>query len=280
MMKRRDAISLLIFLAVLSVLYYGPVVSMVGEWYTDENYSHGFLIPLISGYLAWQRRDAIAKSPISPANTGIIFVALGLMLFLLGNVAGENFSMRFSLLVVVAGAIIFAYGYGFFGSMLFPYMYLFFMLPLPFILYDAVAFPLKLMVTDYSVAALKLFGIPVLRDGNIIELTNITLEVADACSGIRSIVSLLALSTAFAYFTQEGLLKRLILVSLAIPIAIIANAIRVIGTGFLASKIGAAAAQGFFHEFAGLVIFGIAIVMLIAAAYVLKKISFGAKGDG
>ena len=280
MMKRRDAISLLIFLAVLSDLYYGPVVSMVGEWYTDENYSHGFLIPLISGYLAWQRRDAIAKSPISPANTGIIFVALGLMLFLLGNVAGENFSMRFSLLVVVAGAIIFAYGYGFFGSMLFPYMYLFFMLPLPFILYDAVAFPLKLMVTDYSVAALKLFGIPVLRDGNIIELTNITLEVADACSGIRSIVSLLALSTAFAYFTQEGLLKRLILVSLAIPIAIIANAIRVIGTGFLASKIGAAAAQGFFHEFAGLVIFGIAIVMLIAAAYVLKKISFGAKGNG
>lgn len=279
-MKRRDAISLLIFFAVLSVLYYGPVVSMVGEWYTDENYSHGFLIPLISGYLAWQRRDAIAKSPISPANTGIIFVALGLMLFLLGNVAGENFSMRFSLLVVVAGAIIFAYGYGFFGSMLFPYMYLFFMLPLPFILYDAVAFPLKLMVTDYSVAALKLFGIPVLRDGNIIELTNITLEVADACSGIRSIVSLLALSTAFAYFTQDGLLKRLILVSLAIPIAIIANAIRVIGTGLLASKIGAAAAQGFFHEFAGLVIFGMAIVMLIGAAYVLKKISFGAKGNG
>lgn len=280
MMKRRDAISLLIFLAVLSVLYYGPVVSMVGEWYTDENYSHGFLIPLISGYLAWQRRDAIAKSQISPANTGIIFVALGLMLFLLGNVAGENFSMRLSLLVVVAGAIIFAYGYGLFGSMLFPYMYLFFMLPLPFILYDAVAFPLKLMVTDYSVAALKLFGIPVLRDGNIIELTNITLEVADACSGIRSIVSLLALSTAFAYFTQEGLLKRLVLVSLAIPIAIIANAIRVIGTGFLASKIGAAAAQGFFHEFAGLVIFGLAIVMLIGAAYVLKKISFGAKGNG
>ena len=269
--KKLEALSILIFLGVLALLYMDPVASMVGEWYTDENYSHGFLIPVISGYLLWQRKDELAKARISPANTGVLIAALGLLMFLVGNVAGENFTMRFSLLVVVAGAIIFAYGYGFFGAMLFPYMYLFFMLPLPFILYDAVAFPLKLMVTEYSVLALKLVGIPVLRDGNIIELTNITLEVADACSGIRSIVSLLALSTAFAFFTQSRFHKRFILVALAIPIAIIANSIRVIGTGILASRYGSAAAEGFFHEFAGLVIFGIAIVMLVLSAIVLRK---------
>lgn len=269
--KKLEALSILIFLGVLALLYMDPVASMVGEWYTDENYSHGFLIPVISGYLLWQRKDELAKARVSPANTGVLIAALGLLMFLVGNVAGENFTMRFSLLVVVAGAIIFAYGYGFFGAMLFPYMYLFFMLPLPFILYDAVAFPLKLMVTEYSVLALKLVGIPVLRDGNIIELTNITLEVADACSGIRSIVSLLALSTAFAFFTQSRFHKRFILVALAIPIAIIANSIRVIGTGILASRYGSAAAEGFFHEFAGLVIFGIAIVMLVLSAIVLRK---------
>lgn len=269
--KKLEALSILIFLGVLALLYMDPVASMVGEWYTDENYSHGFLIPVISGYLLWQRKDELAKARVSPANTGVLIAALGLLMFLVGNVAGENFTMRFSLLVVVAGAIIFAYGYGFFGAMLFPYMYLFFMLPLPFILYDAVAFPLKLMVTEYSVWALKLVGIPVLREGNIIELTNITLEVADACSGIRSIVSLLALSTAFAFFTQSRFHKRFILIALAIPIAIIANSIRVIGTGILASRYGAAAAEGFFHEFAGLVIFGIAIVMLVLSAVVLRK---------
>lgn len=269
--KKLEALSILIFLGVLALLYMDPVASMVGEWYTDENYSHGFLIPVISGYLLWQRKDELAKARVSPANTGVLIAALGLLMFLVGNIAGENFTMRFSLLVVVAGAIIFAYGYGFFGAMLFPYMYLFFMLPLPFILYDAVAFPLKLMVTEYSVWALKLVGIPVLREGNIIELTNITLEVADACSGIRSIVSLLALSTAFAFFTQSRFHKRFILIALAIPIAIIANSIRVIGTGILASRYGAVAAEGFFHEFAGLVIFGIAIVMLVLSAIVLRK---------
>jgi exosortase len=270
--KKLEAASLFIFLAALAFLYVEPVVSMVGEWYTDENYSHGFLIPIISGYLAWQRKDELTGARISPANSGLIIVALGLLMYLLGNVAGENFTMRLSLLVVVAGALIFAYGYSFFGAMLFPYMYLFFMLPLPFILYDAVAFPLKLMVTEYSVLALKFIGIPVLREGNIIELVNVTLEVADACSGIRSIVSLLALSTAFAFFTQKGFYKRLILIALAIPIAIVANSIRVIGTGILASRFGSAVAEGFFHEFAGLVIFGIAIAMLVVSAFVLRKI--------
>ena len=122
--KKLEALSILIFLGVLALLYMDPVASMVGEWYTDENYSHGFLIPVISGYLLWQRKDELAKARVSPANTGVLIAALGLLMFLIGNVAGENFTMRFSLLVVVAGAIIFAYGYGFFGAMLFPYMYL------------------------------------------------------------------------------------------------------------------------------------------------------------
>jgi exosortase len=146
------------------------------------------------------------------------------------------------------------------------------MIPLPYILYDSVAFPLKLLVSKFSVDFLTLIGVLALREGNIIHLVNTTLEVADACSGIRSIISLLALSTALAYFTQDGWIKKLVLVALAVPIAILVNSLRVIGTGILADKYGVEAAEGFFHEFAGLMIFGVAIVMLVLSAIVLGKI--------
>ena len=153
------------------------------------------------------------------------------------------------------------------------------MIPLPYLIYDSIAFPLKLFVSRISVDALSSLGVLVVRDGNIIHLTDITLEVADACSGIRSIVSLLALSTALAYLTQNGWIKRSVLILLAIPIAIVVNAIRVIGTGILADKYGAKAAEGFFHEFAGIMIFGVAIVLLFLSAVILGKINAGRKDN-
>lgn len=270
--KKLEILSVTIFILALGFLYWDSVYSMVIEWYTDENYSHGFLIPVISGYLLWQKKDDIKSAVVSPSNLGLPIALLGLFVYLVGNVAGENFTMRLSLLLVAAAAIVFAYGFGLFRTILFPYCYLFFMLPLPFILYDSVAFPLKLLVTQYSVGFLKLIGIPVMREGNIIVLTTTTLEVADACSGIRSIMSLLALSTALAYFTQRGAVKKTILALMAIPIALVANSIRVIGTGMLASRFGPSVAEGFFHEFAGLVIFGAAILMLILSAFTLGKL--------
>ena len=125
---------------------------------------------------------------------------------------------------------------------------------------------------EISVGFLSSIGILVIREGNIIHLANITLEVADACSGIRSIISLLALSTALAYITQNGKMKKCILVLLAVPVAIFVNSIRVIGTGILADRYGSAAAEGFFHEFAGLLIFGVAIIILVFSALFLGKI--------
>ena len=145
------------------------------------------------------------------------------------------------------------------------------MIPLPYILYDSVAFPLKLMVSKISVEFLSFIGILVLREGNIIHLADTTLEVADACSGIRSIISLLALSTAIAYITQKGWIKRTVLIISAVPIAVFVNAVRVIVTGVLAEKYGAKAAEGFFHEFAGLVIFGLAIFLLIILSIVMAR---------
>ena len=276
---RRDKIlkllSIVIFILVFGFLYWKTLYGMVMDWYVDENYSHGFLIPLISGYLLWQRKDVIKNVTLSPSNTGLPIVLMGLAVYLVGNVAGESFTMRISMLVVLMGTILFGYGITLFKTVSFPFFYLIFMIPLPYIFYDSIAFPLKLLVSKYSVGFLKIIGIPVLREGNVIQLVNTTLEVADACSGIRSIISLLALSMALAYFTQRGWIKKWILVVLAIPIAIFANSIRVIGTGILADRYGAGVAEGFFHEFAGLVIFGVAMVMLIFSAFILGRLGNG-----
>jgi exosortase A len=264
-------VSVAIFLSAFVFLYWQTLYGMAVDWYIDENYSHGFLIPLISGYLVWERRHTIKSVATSPSNLGSFIVIVGLVIYLIGNVAGESFTMRVSLLFVMGGALLFTYGGGLFKTVSFPFFYLIFMIPLPYILYDSIAFPLKLLVSKYSVDFLRVIGVPTMREGNVIYLVNTTLEVADACSGIRSIMSLLALSAALAYFTQRGWLKRAVLIALAIPIALFANSIRVIGTGILASRYGSRVAEGFFHEFAGLVIFGVAMAMLILSALVISK---------
>jgi exosortase A len=269
--KMANFVTVAAFVSVFVFLYWQTIYTMAADWYIDENYSHGFLIPFITGYILWQKKDSIKTANFVPSNAGILLVIMGLGFYLVGTVAGESFTMRISMLVVLAGTIIFAYGFGLFKTISFPFFYLVFMIPLPYILYDSVAFPLKLIVSKYSVSFLKLIGIPVLREGNIIQLVSTTLEVADACSGIRSMMSLLALSAALAYFTQRGWLKRTILIALSVPIALFANSIRVIGTGILASRYGSAAAEGFFHEFAGLVIFGVAMTMLILSAVLMGK---------
>jgi exosortase A len=269
--KMNNYASVAVLVSAFVFLYWRTIYGMAADWYIDENYSHGFLIPFISGYILWQRKDSIKVADFVPANSGMLLVIMGLGLYLVGMVAGESFTMRTSMLIVLAGTIIFAYGFGLFKKISFPFFYLIFMIPLPYILYDSVAFPLKLVVSKYSVDFLRLIGIPVMREGNVIQLVSTTLEVADACSGIRSMMSLLALSAALAYFTQSGWVKRTVLIGLSIPIALFANSIRVIGTGILANTYGSRAAEGFFHEFAGLVIFGVAMAMLILSAFLISK---------
>lgn len=269
--KMNKFVSVAVFVSAFVFLYWQTLYGMALDWYIDENYSHGFLIPFISGYILWQRKDSIKAADFVPSNLGMLMVIMGLGLYLVGTAAGESFTMRISMLIVLAGTIVFGYGFGLFKTISFPFLYLIFMVPLPYILYDSVAFPLKLFVTKYSVDFLRVIGVPVLREGNVIQLVSTTLEVADACSGIRSIMSLLALSAALAYFTQTGWLKRAVLIALSIPIALFANSIRVIGTGILASRYGAKVAEGFFHEFAGLVIFGVAMALLIISTFVIGK---------
>jgi exosortase len=263
-------IQLLLILPFLAMMYHKIFPYMVSQWYDDPNYSHGFIVPIISGYFLYERREELLKAEVAPANTGMLVIIFGLLQYCIGYLAFEHYTMRSSLIVILAGMILF-FGVAVFRIMLLPVLYLFFMVPLPYIVYDTVAFPLKQLVAKYSVEALQHMGVVIIREGNVLLLPETTLEVADACSGIRSLVSLLALATAFAVFTLKSTVKRVIMVIMAIPIAIFTNGLRVVGTGILAQYWGAKAAEGFFHEFAGLAVFGVALLMLAGLGALMNR---------
>ncbi|BCG47623.1 Eight transmembrane protein EpsH [Citrifermentans bremense] len=267
----------LLALMILTGVYWSILPDMVQQWYEDANYSHGFVVPLIAGYFAYERRKELAEVLAEPWWPGLLLVVAGLLQLVVGWLGSEFFTMRSSIVVTLCGMTLFLLGKRLFRLMLLPLAYLLFMVPLPYIIYDMIAFPLKLFVTRVSIASLKLMGVVVLREGNIIMLPFTTLEVADACSGIRSLISLLALSVAYAFFLEMGALRRGLLILSAIPIAISANALRVIGTGLLAQYWGAKAAEGFFHEFAGLAVFVVAIALMIRLGSLLSKGEGGAE---
>jgi exosortase len=261
---RQYRMQFLLALLFTAGLYRGVLPDMARQWYDDPNYSHGFIVPLIAAYFVYERRAEILKVAVEPWWPGLALLLLGLLQLVIGWLGTEFFTMRSSLVVTLAGMILFFFGKKLFRHMLLPLSYLLFMVPLPYIIYDMVAFPLKLFVTRASIAFLKLVGVVVMREGNVIMLPLTTLEVADACSGIRSLISLLALAVAYAFFLKITPLRRTLLILAAIPIAIFTNALRVIGTGLLAQYWGAQAAEGFFHEFAGMAVFVLAIVLLVS----------------
>ncbi|WP_282755077.1 exosortase A [Desulfuromonas thiophila] len=267
----RDRWHLLVLLALLVGLYGRIVPAMVADWLHDPNYSHGLLVPLMAGYFAWQRWPRLALEPVRPDSIGLLLVLAALLLLVFGRAATEYFTMRVSLILLLAGILWFWYGRSLLRLLALPLGFLLLMVPLPYILYDAVAFPLKLLVARFSVLVLKLLGIAVLREGNLIQFPQLVLEVADACSGLRSLMSLLALAVAYAFISQTAPLKRLLIILAAVPIAIITNMFRVVVTGVLAQRYGAAVAEGFFHEFAGLAVFVLALLLLFFLGALLRR---------
>lgn len=254
----------LLALACLGAGAYREVLTgLVAQWYQDPDYSHGFIVPLLAGYFVYRQRASLHSTSVIPWNPGLLVLVFGLLQWRLGILATEYFTMRTSLIIVLAGTILFLFGKAVFRRLLLALGYLILMIPLPYILYDELTFPLRLFVTRVSVVFLKLIGIAVSCEGNLLVLPNMTLEVADACSGLRSLVSLLAIGITYALILRTTAGKRLIIIAATVPIALLANSIRVIVTGILTQYLGAVAAEGFDHEFAGMVMFVLAILLLM-----------------
>ena len=252
-------------------LLYWPVLSkLVHDWGINDNYSHGYLIPPLAAYLIWERRQQLSAIPPKGTWLGLVVVAGSLVVLLAGLLGAELFLTRIALLGTLVGGVLFVLGWTHLRMLVFPLGVLLLMIPIPAILFNQVVFPLQLVASRAGEAALSGAGIPVLREGNVIILANTTLEVAEACSGIRSLVSLLTLAIVFGYFTDSRPGVRVAIALSAIPVAIAANALRVAGTGIAAHYYGSAAAEGFFHSFSGWIVFIAAFAMLFAVIRLLR----------
>jgi exosortase D (VPLPA-CTERM-specific) len=272
-MNKKLLAGLALFLACFAILYRNVIADLIHDWSINDNYSHGFLIVPIALYLAWERRGKFASAEARPSSLGLIVLIGSLIMLAVGILGVEFYVTRLSMLGVIAGSILFLWGWAHLRIMIFPIAFLLLMIPIPAIVFNPVAFPLQLLASRCGEWTLDLFQIPVLREGNVIQLANTTLEVAEACSGIRSLISLLTLGIVYGYFVESRTWARVVLALATVPVAIAANALRVAGTGLAAHYYGAEAAQGFFHSFSGWLIFLVAFAMLFVLHRVLLLIA-------
>ena len=243
-------------------LYSSVLSQLVVQWWNDPNFSHGFFVPLFSAFVVWQQRARLSRLTPKPSWFGLVIAAFGMCVLIVGQLGAELFLARSSLLIVLAGLIVLFYGWICFRTLLFPWAFLFLMVPIPAILFNQITFPLQLLASRVSAAILPFFGVPILREGNVINLPSMALEVAEACSGIRSLMSLVTLAIIYGYLLEKRVWVRYLLAVASIPIAVAANSVRIIGTGLLVQYWDPEKAEGYFHASWGWIIFVISLILL------------------
>jgi exosortase len=239
----------------MMAVYYRVLAKLVLDWAEIPDFSHGFLVPIFAAYLVWAKKKTLLQTKVAPTWSGVAVVALGLVVLLLGVYGAELFLSRISLVILLAGLVLSFGGWELLKELRFPILVLILAIPIPAIIFNEITFPLQILATKLASALLQLFNVPVLREGNVIQLSVMKLEVAEACSGIRSLVSLFTLAIFYGYFLEKSPLRRTILAVASIPIAIAANAVRIFGTGLCVQYWDPDKAMGFFHEFQGWVMF-------------------------
>ncbi len=270
-MSTRTIAGGLLIIGAITLVFWQVFVRLVDAWIVDGNYSHGFLIIPIAAYFVWERRARLAAAPVRPSWMGLLTVGFGVAVLLAGLWGSELFLSRVALLFVIAGVVWFLYGWQHVRVMEFPIAFVFLMMQIPAIIFNQIAFPLQMFASRVGEWAISVAGIPVLREGNVLILAHTTLEVAEACSGIRSLVSLITLGIVYGYFMDSRTWVRALIVASAIPVAILANGARVAGTGMAAHWIGKEAAEGFFHQFSGWIVFIFAFVMILVLQRVIVR---------
>ncbi len=265
----------IVLLLLTGWLYAAILARLFLQWVgpsSDPNFQHGIFVPLFALFVLWQDRERLKAIPSAPSWIGLPLVVLSLLTLVLGVLGAENFLSRVSLLILLAGLILLFRGREFFRAVLFPWACLILMVPLPNIIIQPVTFPLQMFAARLATEMLRLIGVPVLREGNMLVLARLPLDVAEACSGIRSLLTLVTLTIIYGYLLESRIWVRILLVFCAVPIAVAANSFRVFGTGMLVQFWDPDKAEGFFHTFQGLVIFAVALVLLFAVHRVISLI--------
>jgi len=258
-----------ILIAVTCLVNISVFADLVSDWLNDDNYSHGFLIIPVVIFLLWRKRKELIF-PAKSSGWGILLFGFGALGLILGIAAREFFTTRMSLLIIISGISLYHLGNENFKKVWFAFAFLVFMVPLPAVIYYSATLPMQLFSSKVTDIALHLLGVPSIRQGNIIYLPQYTLEVVEACSGLRSLVSLLALSSLYGYLTLSGKVRRAILFIAAIPIAIITNVARLILTAIVAYAVSTRFAESFLHDTAGIIVFALAFILIIITGSILK----------
>ncbi len=263
----------LIVLLILWAVAFIPVYpSLFWTWINHSNNSHGILVPFISAFLVWQKRYQLRQSSVSNSDWGMIILVSTMFLYILSYAGAVTVISRVMIVFSLIGLILFTLGKDIFSTIKFPLLYLLFMVPVPDTIYNLVAFPLQLFATKVSAFIIQIVSIPAYREGNMLYFAQTQLEVAEACSGLRSMTAFIMLSFLFAYIMDKNWKKRILLVLSAVPLALFANILRVTGTGVLAHFYGEQVARGFLHEFSGLAVFAFGFILLSLEYLLLNKV--------
>jgi exosortase len=252
------------------ILIYDPdpgLAALAEIWASNDNYSHGFLIVPLALYFVWERRQALQALPAQGSAWGLAVIGFALLLFGGGMLGGINFLLRLSAIPLLLGSILWVGGRSWARELAFPVLFLLLAVPPPQFLFIQIAFPLQVFASQVAEQVLFQVGIPILREGNVIHLPHTQLEVAEACSGLRSLQALVTIGVVFAYFFGRGWLQRVVIVAASLPIAIAVNALRVTGTGYLAYHHGLGVATGYYHLMEGFAMFGVACVILAGVGF-------------
>jgi exosortase len=263
-------------LAALSLWLYGPTIyRLVLQWAaTDSDFSHGFFVPLFSAFVLWQERRRLSEIILKPSWWGLPLLAFALCVLIVGRLGAELFLARVSMLLLIAGLVVLFAGWNFFRAVFFPWAFLLLMIPIPTLVFNQITFPLQLLASRIAADVLPLFDVPVLREGNLINLPRMLdpLFVDEACSGIRSLMSLVCLAIIYGYLMERRIVVRWALAVISVPIAVAANSARIIGTGLVVQYWDLDKAQGFYHIFAGWLVFVVCLVLLYLAHLLIQSI--------
>jgi exosortase len=256
--------------AVGAWLYAPAAVEMVRSWATQDNASHGFLVLPIAAYLAWLERARVREAYHGGATAGgLLWAAAAIVLYLGGRWMEIEFALPLSLVLMIGAQVVYFAGWSVLRAVAFPYAFLFFMVPWPDLLVEFISFPMQLMSAKYATMMIGLLGIPVTGDGVDIHLARYSFTVAVPCSGMNSLVALMALAALLAYLARGAMWRRVTLFVAGIPIALAANVARIVVILLIATFAGAKAAEGFFHGASGVVVFMFALAGLLVVVRAL-----------
>jgi exosortase len=254
----------------VAIMYASVLSSLARQWWNDPNYGHGFFVAVFAGYILWSDRARWRAVASRPNNFGFAIMLFAIGLRVLGMLGAELFMARLSLLILISGMVMFLAGSETLRSIAFPIGYLLFMIPLPAIVYYQVTLPLQLWASRLGATGLVALGIHTVRQGNLLFLPNCTLNVVEACSGIRSLLSLLAAGVGYGYLAEAIRWKRIALAAASIPIAIATNGLRLVATGVLSYFFGPRVDSGVVHLALGLCSFALAFLSILLIHKVLR----------